>query len=138
MKSFFSFIAALGIVFASTEVRAGQDVLLASAARTATVATATQYRTTENAAHIIINVTAVTTCSIVPTLSAIDALGISYTLLTGAAITSTGTTVLKIGRGIGQITSAAAADLLPDQYYLTMTAGNSNSCTYSVTINRDP
>jgi hypothetical protein len=106
----------------------------ASVARTATptaVNVATQGR---SCLHLIIDVTATTsTPSVVPTIDALDNLsGKYYNLLTGVAITATGTTVLKIGRGIGQLTNIAAADMLPGTFRVTMTHADANSMTYTV------
>lgn len=138
MKSFTRLLLVSWISIAAGVVHAGQDTLLASAARTATTSTVNQYRTTENAAHIIIVVTAAGTGTLTPSINAIDALGNSYILLTGTAITTTGTNVLKIGRAIGQVANAATQDLLPDIYNFTVTKSDSSSWTYSLTINRDP
>lgn len=132
----------LGLVLWSfvLSAAAGQDTLLPLAARTTTTSSTTQVRAVETAAHFILHVTAASgTGGLTFSINATDFLGNNYTLLTAAsAVTTTGTSVYKIGRGIGQISGGATADLLPDLYYITVTAGDSSSYTYSVTVNRDP
>jgi len=83
--------------------------------------------------HLVIDVTAVTsTPSVVPTIDAQDVLsGKWYNLLTGVAITATGTTVLKIYPGIGTIANGAASDVITANMRLVMTHGNANSITYT-------
>ena len=72
------------------------------------------------------------TPSVVPTIDAKDDLsGKWYNLLTGVAITATGTTVLKVGRGLAAVANAAAADGLPGTLRLVMTHGDADSITYS-------
>lgn len=105
-----------------------------SSARTATPTNAEL--TTEGARglHLVIDVTAVTsTPSVVPTVDAYSPLANKwYNLLTGVAITATGTTVLKIYPGIATAANAAASDVVPDTFRVVMTHGNANSITYSV------
>jgi hypothetical protein len=111
-------------------------VLYASAARTATP-TAVQSSNVhgERGGHFVINVTAVVdTPSVVPTVDGYDPGSDSwYNLLTGDAITATGTTVLKIYPGIGAIPGGAAPDILPDTWRMVMTHADADSITYSVT-----
>ncbi len=107
----------------------------ASAARTATPTAVVMTPSAEGKVlHLVINVTAVTsTPSVVPTIDYIDELsGAAYNILTGAAITATGTTVLKIGLGLTAAANTVANDALGNVVKLTMTHGNANSITYSV------
>ena len=107
----------------------------ASAARTATPTAAEQeFGGLAKGIHVVIDVTAVTsTPSVVPTIDGFDALSTKwYNLLTGAAITATGTTVLKIYPGIGTSPGAAASDVVPPRFRIVMTHGNANSITYTV------
>jgi hypothetical protein len=112
----------------------------ASAARTATPTAYEFSMEGRRALHCVIDVTAVTdTPSVTPTIAALDPLsGKYYTLLAGAAITATGTTVLKIGPGIAASANAAAADIIPDGVKLTMTHGDADSITYSVAFHLVP
>lgn len=113
----------------------------ASAARTATP-TPTTFTSTraEKGGHFVIVVTAVTaTPSVVPAIEAYDPTSNTwYAVLTGAAITATGTTVLKIYPGIAVQANATAADILPQTWRVTMTHGDSDSITYSVAANLVP
>jgi hypothetical protein len=108
-------------------------VLLASAARTATVATADQSNPECRGVHVIVNVTAIASSpSVVPTIQGKDELsGVYYDLLVGTAITATGTTVLKVAPGIGTVSGGAAADVLPSTWRVSFTHGDSDSITYS-------
>lgn len=112
---------------------AGQVELYTSTARTATPTVAVFTSDGRVGLHLVIDVTAVTASpSVVPTIDGHDRLsGKWYNLLTGAAITATGTTVLKIGPGIGSIANAAANDILPARLRLTMTHGDADSITYT-------
>ena len=111
-------------------------VAYASAARTATPTAVTLPTGGNRGCHVVINVTAVTaTPSVVPTIDGVDSVtGTAYNLLTGLAITATGITVLKIAPGIGTIANAAASDVLPNNIRLTMTHGDADSITYSVSV----
>lgn len=121
----------------SLQVFASQDILIPKAAYTTSQTSPVQVKTQEQVIHVIINVTsAPNSGTLTPTIFAQDALGNSYPLVIGAAISTTGITVLKVGRGIGQITNQASADYVPDLYYVTVTASTANTATYGVTINR--
>ncbi len=83
--------------------------------------------------HFIIDVTAGSTLSITPTIDAFDpASGKWYNMLTGVAITATGTTVLRIYPGITPAANVAVSDVLPPVWRLVMTHGNANAATYTV------
>ncbi len=115
----------------------------ASAARTATpsgAAVVSMETDGRRGMHVIIDVTAVTaTPSVVPTIDALDPIsGKWYTLLTGAAITATGTTVLKIYPGIAAQANAAASDVVPGTFRVVMTHGDADSITYSVAVRLVP
>lgn len=90
--------------------------------------------------HAVIDVTAITASpSVVPTIDGYDPLsGKWYNLLTGAAITATGTTVLKIYPGIAAQANAAASDVVPDVFRIVMTHADADSITYSVAVHLVP
>lgn len=113
------------------------SIVLASAARVATIQTPDIINSSARGGHFIINVSAFTGgASITPTILGKDTLNnVYYTLLTGLAITSVGITVLKIYPGIVGIANAAATDILPSTFAFLMTASNANSVTYSVAFN---
>jgi hypothetical protein len=111
-----------------------ESTLLASAARTATVASADQTNWNGKGAHVIINVTAIAaTPSVVPTIQGKDPVsGSYYDILVGNAITATGMTVLKVYPGIGVVVAGAASDILPRVWRVNMTHADADSITYSV------
>jgi len=119
--------------------RRSARTLFASAARTATASSDDQY-SSEPGLHLVIDVTAVAaTPSVVPTIQGKDALsGKYYTILTGAAITATGTTVLKVYPGIEPLANGAASDVLPGTWRVTMTHADADSITYSVAAHLVP
>ena len=87
--------------------------------------------------HVIIDVTAIAlTPSVVPTIDYYDDTSATwYTVLTGAAITATGTTVLRIGESMPASANLIATDAVSDNVRVTMTHGDTDSITYSVGIN---
>ena len=130
-------VVVIGVIMAAF-VSAAQNVVAPLASRTAAYTSATINRTTEHAVHFVINTTAVTGGqSITPTVYGIDALGNSYPILVGTAITATGITVLKIVPGAVSIPNGAASDVLPDQYYIGVAVSSSSSFIYSITANQE-
>lgn len=87
--------------------------------------------------QVVIDVTAVAaTPSVVPTIDGFDPLSETwYNLLTGAAITATGTTVLRIHPELTAAANLTAQDFLPERYRIVMTHGDADSITYSVNVN---
>lgn len=108
--------------------------LLASAARTATNSTADQSNAGFRGLHVVINVTAVTaTPSVVFTIQGKDeASGAYYTILASAAITGTGTTVLRVYPGLTAAANTVANDALPGAWRVLATHGDADSITYTV------
>lgn len=107
----------------------------ASAARTASPDTiemelpkGSQYAT------VVIDCTAVTaTPSVVFTVAGVDRVsGKVFTLLASAAITATGTTVLRIGPGLTAAANTVANEPLPPVIRVTPVHGDADSITYSV------
>lgn len=111
--------------------------VLESTARTATVSSSAVVGEGHRGAHIILTATAVTAgASIVPTVEGYNSVTDAwYTILTGAALTGTGTTVLKVYPGITPVTNVAVSDVLPARWRVTMTAADSKSATYSIVAN---
>jgi hypothetical protein len=109
-------------------------VLLASAARTATVNTDDQTNHDFRGLHVIIDVTAIAaTPSVVPKIQGKDiASGKYYDLLEGAAITGTGTTVLRVYPGIAAAANTKADDVLPRIWRVRFEHADADSITYSV------
>lgn len=117
-----------------------QETVYASAARTATPTAVNVTSKGRLRLHLVVVVTALSaTPSVVPKIDGYDVLSNSYyNLLTGVAITATGTTVLKVGPGLSAVASAVAADFLPQTWRLTMTHANADSITYSVAAHLAP
>lgn len=106
-------------------------VILPSGARTTTQTSVDIPSSRKEAMHVVIDITA-NAGSITPKIDGKDANGIYYNLLTGVALTSTGTTVLKIGRGMLGSANYIANDQVPEWFRVVVTANNANSVTYSV------
>lgn len=106
----------------------------ASAARTATPTAVTVACGRYNWLRVVIDVTAIAaTPSVVCTIDGLSPLsGKYYNLLTAAAVTATGTTVLKVGPGLPVTANVSANDVLPDTIRITMTHGDADSITYTV------
>jgi hypothetical protein len=110
-----------------------QTTVYASAARTATPTVVQIDTSGVRGLHLVIDATTAATPSVVPTIDGYSELGDDwYNLLTGAAITATGVTVLKIYPGIATVANGAASDVLPNKIRVVMTHADSDSITYSV------
>lgn len=84
---------------------------------------------------VIINITTgAATPSVTPSIRGVTPLGVAYTVLTGAAITSTSaaTVVLRVGDGVAEVTNLGTAIPLPAMFRIVMTAGDADSLTYSI------
>lgn len=108
--------------------------LFPSAARTATANTDDVINDGARGVHLVINVTAAAaTPSVVFTIQGKDELSDAYyTILESAAITGTGTTVLKVFPGATAAANTVANDCLPRVWRLLATAADADSLTYSV------
>jgi hypothetical protein len=115
--------------------RGNMDVtVLSSAARTATLQSSDITNYNAKGLHLVIDVTAIAaTPSVVFTIQGKDALsGKYYTILASAAITGTGTTVLKVYPGLTGVANSKADDLLPRVWRVDATHADADSITYSV------
>jgi hypothetical protein len=112
----------------------GRVEVYASAARTADPDTIELEVAGYRALHMVIDCTAVTSSpSVVFTVMGVDRVsGKTYNLLVSAAITGTGTTVLKVGPGLTAAANVVANDVLPPVIRIKAVHGNSDSSTYSV------
>ena len=106
-----------------------------SAARTADPTVVDLPNSTGRGLHLVIDVTAVTaTPSVVFTIKGKDPVsGKVWTVLASAAVTATGTTILKVYPGLTAAANAAANDVLPPTWQVTAVHGDADSITYSVT-----
>lgn len=120
-----------GVVTRDAAQHTGISVL-SSAARTTTQIQADQVNGKYKGMHLIIDVTSAGTGSITPKIQGKDANGIYYDILVGSAITSSGTTALKIYPGLTALASNVVNDVLPSTWRCVVTANNANSMTYSV------
>lgn len=111
-----------------------QQIVLASAARTASVDSATFANSGYRGLHLIIDATAAAaTPSVVFTIQGYSPLGDDYyTILASAAITGAGTTVLRVYPGLTAAANAVANDVLPHLWRVSVAAGDADSLTYSV------
>lgn len=84
--------------------------------------------------HLVINVTAIVTApSVTFAIQGKDPLtGVYYPILTSAAVTAVGTTVLRVGPGLTVAANLSAADFIPNAWRVAATHANGNSITYSV------
>lgn len=114
--------------------RTASATIFASAARTATVNGDDQTNYVGRFLHLVIDVTSVTlTPSVVFTVQGKDDVsGKYYTLLASAAITATGTTVLRVGPGLTAAANTVANDVLPRTWRVIATHADTDSITYSV------
>lgn len=109
------------------------QTLLASAARTATLATADQANFSRQGLHLVVDVTVIPSGSVTPAIQGRDPVsGKYYTLLTGAAIATVSTAVLKVYPGITPATNVAVSDVLPRTWRVNLTHADATSLTYSV------
>lgn len=108
--------------------------LLSSSARTATsVVTPDQTNPQWRGGHFIINVSAYTRGTYTPTIQAKDpASGTYYPILIGSAISSTGTTVLKVYPGITAVANGATSDILPRTWRLSFAGTSTPTMTFGV------
>ena len=103
-----------------------------SAARTATP---TDANITVGSAtgFFVINVTAATaTPSVVFAVNGVTKAGTEFNIITSAAITGTGTTVLRVFPGATAVANLAVNDMLPEALNISATHGDADSITYSV------
>jgi hypothetical protein len=117
-----------------------ERVVYASAARTATP-TAVEVNTgLHGALRIVIDVTAVSaTPSVVFTVDGKDSLsGKFFNLITSAAVTATGTTVLTVALGVTVAANVAVSAPLSQVVRVVATHGDADSITYSVSAHLIP
>ncbi len=111
-----------------------EKVLYASTARTATPAAVVVNTSRVRAMRLVFDVTAiVSTPSCTITVDAVDnTSGKFVNLLTSAAIATVSTTVLTIALGVTVAANLAASNALDDAVRVTVTHGNANSITYTL------
>lgn len=113
---------------------AGRFEVYASAARTADPDTQELEVAGYRGLHLTIDCTSVTSSpSVVFTVMGVDRTSAkTYDILASAAITGTGTTVLKIGPGLTASANVVANSLIPPVIRIKAVHGNTDSISYSV------
>lgn len=107
-----------------------------SAARTATYTSADQTNLTYRGVAVIIDITAFTSGTWTPTIQGKDvASGKYYTILTGAVLNGTGTTVLYVYPGMVPVTNVAVSFALPKTWRVVLTGASTPISTYSIGVN---
>lgn len=108
--------------------------VLASTARTATPTVDTFQSPDADSLIVVIDVTAATsTPSVVFTIKGYDPLSAkTWDILASAAITGTGTTVLRVSPYLTAANNTIAKDIVPAVWTLTAVHGDTDSITYSV------
>jgi hypothetical protein len=105
-------------------------------ARTATIVSPVVKTYDAVGAVVIVNVTAKTDSpSVVFTVEGVDetsGLNTAYTLLTSAAVTSTGLTRLTVHPQLTAAANTIAKDIIPSHIRVTATHGDADSITYAV------
>lgn len=111
--------------------------VLIPAARTASVNSPDLRNLYGRGVVIVINVTSKGAApSVVFTVKGKSSLdGSYYTIIVSAAITNTGTTVLRVYPGLTAGANVVVSDVLPAVWRVEAVAGNSDSLTYSVSAN---
>jgi hypothetical protein len=118
----------------SSALRGASTTVLASAARTASPTVDTFQANGADGLLVVINVTAVTsTPSVVFTIQGVDPVsGATWDILASAAITGTGTTVLRVSPHLTGAANTIAKDLVPAYFTVTPVHGDADSITYTV------
>lgn len=108
-----------------------------SAARTATPDNVEISDREVKGIQVVINTTASSsTPSVVPTIDGYDFLSDTwYNILTASAITGAGAVVLRVHPELLAAANLTAQDFLPARYRIVMTHADTDSITYSVSIN---
>lgn len=127
-------LAVLGSAFAQDVNFNANQTPLALAARTATNSTVDQVNMGWRGAVVLVNVTvAPGGDTITVSIQGKDPASANYyTILTGAAETTTGLKVYKVYPGVTAAANAAASDIIPQTWRVTITHSAGTSFTYSV------
>lgn len=115
-----------------------ETALLPSAARTTTQTFDDLLAFNAKALEVILDLTAFTTAaSLTVTIDLKDPNSGKYiNILTGAAIVANGTQRLRISPHLAAVANQVANDHVPATFRITVTHGNANSHTYSLTLIR--
>lgn len=107
--------------------------VLESLSRTATNNSGDLRNQDHKGIHVVLDVTDHGTGEIVLTIQGKDQVsGKYYTLLAGAAVTTTSTNVYKVYPDLTATTNVSANDIVPETFRILITHNNANAMTYSV------
>lgn len=133
MKFFLVFLLSFVALTGRAQTTNANYVVQAAAAQTAAqVNSPDQLNIYYRGGHIVINVTAYTAGNYTPKVQGKTAGGTYYDVLVGTAISSTGSTILKVYPGVAPVANGSAADFLPQVWRLQMNGASGQSMTYSV------
>lgn len=109
----------------------------ASAARTVTTTFGTFVNVNHRALHLIVDVTVIGADTLTIEIQGRQLFPpfSFYPLLTGLAISATGTTVYKIGQGFTGISNLTANDMIPAVWQVVATHSGADPITYSINAN---
>lgn len=109
-----------------------------AAARTGSINSQRLNNYNHRGAHFVTNITSIAPgAGITVTIQGYHPLAnVYYDLLQGPTYTTTGIKVLKIYPGIASVPNAAASDILPRVYRLSVTTENNGSINYSIGQNK--
>lgn len=114
----------------------GTATVAASAARTVTTTFGPFLNTNWRAWHVIIDVTVIGADTLTIDIEAQDPVTLAfYPLLTALAISTTGTTVLKIGQGFTPVANLTANNMIPYTTQVVATHSGADPITYSIASN---
>lgn len=108
-------------------------VILESEERIADVESALLYNNKHVGGHVIVDVDDYpAAASIVVTIEAVPPVGDPYTILASPSIVAAGRTVLKVYPGLTPVANAAANDIIPSRWRVTVNHADDDAITYSV------
>lgn len=89
--------------------------------------------------HIIIDVSTATSGSVTPSIQGFDPASETwYTILTGAAISTVSTVVLKVGPAFAASANVSVPDMLPSKWRVFVDAAATTSVVMSIGVNLAP
>ena len=106
--------------------------LIVASASTATITSATQTNLAGAGVVVVLKTTAIGTGSVTLTINGITASGVSYLLLSGAAVVTNTTNVYTVYPGLTAVANVTATNILPSTWNVVVTANNANAATYTV------
>ena len=106
--------------------------LITAVGSTTTKTSPTQTNVAGRGVVVVLKTTAIGTGSITLTVNGISASGVSYLLISGAAVTTNTTLVYTVYPGLTAAANVTANNVLPATWNVVVTANNANAATYTV------